>query len=78
MQIIETVDGRLVSGFAESENETAVTIRSINEKIVIPQNEIKTRTVSGVSIMPEGLLTVLSTDEIRELVAYLASPTQVK
>lgn len=78
MQIIETVDGRLVSGFAESENETAVTIRSINEKIVIPQNEIKTRTVSGVSIMPEGLLTVLSTDEIRELMAYLASPTQVK
>ena len=78
MQIIETVDGRLVSGFAESENETAVMIRSINEKIVIPQNEIKTRTVSGVSIMPEGLLTVLSTDEIRELMAYLASPTQVK
>ncbi len=77
MQVIETTEGRVVSGFAESENETAVTIRSINEKIVIPLNEIKTRQISGVSLMPEGLLTILSTDEIRELVAYLASPVQV-
>ena len=77
MQIIETKDGRTMSGFVESENETAVTLRSINEKIVVPKDEIATRTVSGVSLMPEGLLTVLTTDQIRELVAYLASPVQV-
>ncbi|NNE92653.1 MAG: c-type cytochrome, partial [Verrucomicrobiales bacterium] len=77
MQIIETKDGRVVSGFAESENETAVTLRSINERVVIPLNEIETRTVSGVSLMPEGLLKMFSTAEVRELVAYLASPRAV-
>ena len=77
MQVIDTKDGRVASGFVESENETAVTLRSINEKVVIPLNEIETRTVSGVSLMPEGLLTTFSTAEVRELVAYLASPVQV-
>jgi putative heme-binding domain-containing protein len=77
MQVIETTNGRIVSGFAESESDTVLVIRSINERVVIPMNEIAKRTVSEDSIMPEGLLGALSTRQKCELIAYLSSPHQV-
>lgn len=77
MQLIETTNGRIVSGFAESESESVLVIRSINERVVIPKGEIAKRTVSEDSIMPEGLLGALSTRQKRELIAYLSSPHQV-
>jgi hypothetical protein len=52
-------------------------VRAINEKVVVPTNEIRRRTVSPVSMMPEGLLQGLSPRETQELIAYLASPAQV-
>jgi putative membrane-bound dehydrogenase-like protein len=77
LQILETTDGRVVSGFVISETPGAVTVRAINEKVVVPTNEIRRRTVSPVSMMPEGLLQGLSPRETQELIAYLASPAQV-
>ena len=77
MQIITTTGDRVVSGFSESESEAAVVIRSINERIVIPRNEIKSRSYSEMSMMPEGLLNALTTMQLRELFAYLSSPRKV-
>lgn len=77
MQVIEMTNGRMVSGFAESESESVLVIRSINERVVIPRGEIAKRTVSEDSIMPEGLLEALSTRQKRDLIAYLSSPHQV-
>jgi hypothetical protein len=44
---------------------------------VIPAAEIEERQTSPNSIMPDGLLKQLNFQEIRDLIAYLASPTQV-
>lgn len=77
LQFIETTTGRTASGFVIAENETAVTVRTLNEKLVVPTSEIKQRTLSPVSMMPEGLLQGLSPKELQELIAYLASPGQV-
>ena len=77
MQIIETVEGRVISGLVVAETETALTLQTVNEKLVVPLNEILSRASSSVSLMPDGLLQPLSNGQIRNLVAYLRSPRQV-
>ena len=77
MQIVVTTSGRIITGQNVSENERVVTIQTVNERLVVPVDEIKDRSVLPVSMMPEGLLQKLSTDQVRDLVAYLASPKQV-
>ena len=72
LTIVETKDGRTLTGFVAGESETSVTLQSLNEKIAIPAGEIKSRKASPVSMMPEGLLLTLKESEIRDLVAYLS------
>jgi putative heme-binding domain-containing protein len=73
MQVIETTDGRVVTGLVESESQRAVTLLTVNERIVVPTEEIEQRSESQVSMMPDGLLQSLTPDEIRNLFAYLQS-----
>lgn len=77
MEIVQTRSGRVITGLIESENDQALTVLTVNERIVIPQSEIEERQTSSVSMMPEGLLQPLSTDEVRDLLAYLASAQQI-
>lgn len=72
LTIVETKDGRTLTGFVAGESESSITVQSLNEKIAIPVGEIKSRKVSPVSMMPEGLLLTLTESEIRDLVAYLS------
>jgi putative membrane-bound dehydrogenase-like protein len=75
--IFYTKDGRVISGIVKQETEQVVTVQTQNESIPLPKNEIEQRTKSKLSMMPEGLLDKLSHEEVRDLIAYLASPTQV-
>ncbi|HAN98452.1 MAG TPA: hypothetical protein DCQ98_13910 [Planctomycetaceae bacterium] len=77
MTLIETDDGRLVSGLVKLETDSAVTVRTLNDTVVIAKEEIVARELSELSMMPEGLLDPLSEQEICDLIKYLASPRQV-
>jgi putative heme-binding domain-containing protein len=77
MQVIETTGGRVITGLVVSGSKTAVTIQTVNEKVVVPVEEIETRSVSKVSMMPDGMLQNLSAEELRNLIAYLVGTTQV-
>lgn len=77
MEVITTVDGRVITGLIETETSTSVTVQTVNERIVVPSPEILSRSRSSLSIMPDGLLTPLTFAELRDLIAYLASPKQV-
>ncbi|MGE3780972.1 MAG: c-type cytochrome, partial [Pirellulaceae bacterium] len=77
MQVIVTATGRVVTGLVVDEAPQSVTVQTINERVVIPVDEIEMREIAGVSMMPEGLLQSLDTDQVRDLVAYLASARQV-
>ncbi|MBX9581805.1 MAG: c-type cytochrome [Gemmataceae bacterium] len=70
-------DGRVVAGVVLRETPDGVTVRTTNEVLVIPAGDIETRKPTGQSLMPEGLFDSLKPDEVRDLVAYLASPKQV-
>ena len=60
MQVIETTEGRVVTGLVVAESDNAITIQTANEKIVIPTAEVERRVLTGISMMPEGLLQQLT------------------
>lgn len=70
-------DGRVVTGIVKEENDHVVKVQTQNEVLALAKPELEERTRSPLSMMPEGLLASLSPEEVRDLVAYLASPTQV-
>jgi putative membrane-bound dehydrogenase-like protein len=75
--VLETKDGRVLTGIIRQENDRALTFQTQNEKVTVPKREIQSRTPSSVSMMPEGMLDKLTNDEVRDLIAYLGSPEQV-
>lgn len=77
MELIQTDSGRVITGMVVDETDLAVTIQTANEKVVLPKSEIEERALSKVSMMPDGLLQTLTNDQMRDLMGYLASPSQV-
>ncbi|MBW3538933.1 MAG: c-type cytochrome [Planctomycetes bacterium] len=77
MTVVATVDGRVMSGLVVEENDSAVVIQTVNDRVVVPVEDIDERSKSAASIMPEGQLKQMTPAQVRDLVAYLGSPSQV-
>ena len=77
MTLLQTNDGRVISGLIVKETDSALTLKTINDVVVVPKDEIEQRKLSDLSLMPNGLLDQMTPDEVRDLVGYLASPGQV-
>lgn len=73
MTTLETRNGDLLSGLILGENTTAVTLRTTAEQVVVPKADIRQRSTSERSLMPEGLLESLNDREQIELLKYLTS-----
>lgn len=72
--IIETTDGRNLSGFLAERYDDAVVLRGLDgETTLIKKNEIGKTRSAGASLMPEGLLDGFEEQQIRDLFAYLRS-----
>jgi len=74
--VVETKDGRSLSG--RLVEETASMIKLINlgpTEYVISKDDIKSRTVSELSLMPEGL-EGLPDEDFRNLIWYILAPPQ--
>ncbi|MBV8879157.1 MAG: DUF1080 domain-containing protein, partial [Planctomycetaceae bacterium] len=74
---IRTKSERIVTGLIKSEDNNAITLQTENDVLIIPKGEIDARKLSEISMMPEGLLSNMTMDEARHLIAYLQSLTQV-
>ncbi len=74
---ITTIDGRLIAGIIAEQNARSVTIQTVNERVVLPREDIEETQIAPISMMPEGQLDMLTKDQIRDLVAYLATSSQV-
>jgi len=75
--IVETKDDRIITGVMKEQNDRAVTVATQTETLTIPRNEIQTLLESQLSMMPEGLLTQLSDQDVRDLLFYLRQAGQV-
>ncbi len=73
---VRTEDDQIIVGILEREDDSALTLKTTGGSVVIPKNEIETRRLSDNSMMPQGLIDHLKEDELRDFVAYMASPSQ--
>jgi putative membrane-bound dehydrogenase-like protein len=74
---VQLKDGRVLAGFVNQQSAQVVTVKMLSETVAVPRADIASLTQSEVSMMPEGLLTPLSDDEVRALIAYLRNDEQV-
>ena len=77
MTTLTLQDGRTLSGVIAASTDRSLTLRQLTEETVIDRQEIANRADAAASIMPEGLLSTLTTDQVRDLIAYLMHPQQV-
>lgn len=77
MTVVLTDDGRSISGILKNETDTAITLQTPTDVVTLPKAEIDERQLSPLSLMPDGQLKEMKPEDIRDLVAYLASPVQV-
>lgn len=76
MTLVMTEDGRAINGIVTFEDDNSLTMQTATESLVVPKTEIESRDVLSTSMMPDGLLTSLDDDDVRDLIAYLAATAQ--
>lgn len=70
--LILTVDGRTLNGFIVDKDDNVVVVKGADgQSVIIPQDEIEAMRAVPQSIMPEGLLSKMDDQQIRDLFAYL-------
>jgi putative membrane-bound dehydrogenase-like protein len=74
---LELKNGRVITGIVRGETAAALTVVTANETLTVPLGDIDERKPSDVSMMPDDLLKPLRDDEVRALIGYLQSPSQV-
>lgn len=70
---LELKQGDVISGLVVGETASALTVRTIADRIVIPKDKIAERVQSDLSLMPEGLLESLKDREQIELLKFLTA-----
>jgi putative membrane-bound dehydrogenase-like protein len=77
MTVLTLTNGRVLSGLIKEENDKTLTLQTQNEVVRMDKSDIEERQRSQQSMMPDGLLTPLSSAEVRDLIAYVSGPGQV-
>lgn len=75
--ILTLKDGRVLFGMVTANNDRTITFRTITETVAIERADIAKNEVQNISMMPEGLLTAYSPEQVKDLFAYLMSHNQV-
>ncbi len=70
---VATRDGRLVSGILREQTPNALVIQTPSERVTLPRDDVEAIKGSSTSMMPEGQLEALTSQEVRDLFAYLAA-----
>ncbi len=76
--IFMTEDGQVITGILRSETDKAVTVQTAEALVVVPTAEIAERKTSELSMMPDNQLQQFSEHEVRSLISYLRSKSQVE
>lgn len=77
LHIVTLRDGRTLSGMIRDKTANTAKIQLATSAETVANAEISKDEVVPASMMPPGLLATLQRDQVRDLVAYLRSPSQV-
>jgi putative heme-binding domain-containing protein len=75
--LIETRDGRVISGIVKGQEGGSLLVQTANEVVRVTFTDIESREQAENSMMPEGLIAQLEEQQFRDLVYYLSRPGQV-
>ncbi len=77
VETFELTDGKFVSGSPVRETAAAVLVRTAenpDKPVVVPKAQIANRTLSTISLMPEGLFDDLASKQIADVLAFVMAP----
>ena len=90
LTVVLMEDGRVLSGILIDNDERTLTLRTTNERMILSRDEVdeNERMIlsrdevdeildSQLSLMPDRQLDVMRPEQVRDLIAYLMSPSQV-
>jgi putative heme-binding domain-containing protein len=74
-----TIDGRVINGVLEEEDSTRIVLKTAEQpRVVIAKEDIEQRRLSEKSIMPEGQLDQMETQDVVNLIKYLRTTEQME
>lgn len=73
LQVLTKKDGGVLSGVIEQETDSAITVRTVTDAVVISKADLKERQKLPASLMPPGLLEALPERKAVELLKFLLS-----
>jgi putative membrane-bound dehydrogenase-like protein len=77
MSLVRTADGQVLTGILLERSANRLVLQTATAKVVLSADDVDAVKDSPLSIMPEGLAEAMTKEELRDLITYLASPTQV-
>jgi len=79
MVLVETVDGRVLTGVVAEEDANRVVLKTVEQpQVVIAKADIESRRISPKSMMPDGQLEQMKPQELFDLIKYLRTTEQVE
>ena len=79
MVLIQTFDGRILSGVIAEENAQRVVLKTVQQpSVIVLKSDIEDRRVSSKSMMPDGQLEQMKPQDVINLVKYLQTIEQVE
>ncbi|MDP3069514.1 MAG: c-type cytochrome [Opitutaceae bacterium] len=77
MHVVHLRDGRILNGLITTASDRTFTLKSADQETIIERASLTKHEQLPISMMPEGLLSALAEHQVRDLIAYLMSATQV-
>jgi putative heme-binding domain-containing protein len=77
MQVITLNDGRLITGIVQEKTARSVVVQTATQRLVLAAEDIDQMKPSRMSMMPERQFDKMTPEEIRDLLGYLATHSQV-
>jgi putative heme-binding domain-containing protein len=73
LTVVATKDGRVLSGLVREQTAAAIVLQTANDRLTLSRDDVEEVKESLNSMMPEGLFDKLESDELRDLIGYLAT-----
>lgn len=71
MEILTLSDGRILTGVVKTQSPKTLVLQTMAGRETLDRSLIRSRETTEASLMPDGLLTGLGDDQVRDLIAYL-------
>ncbi len=73
MSVVRTTDDRVITGIVVERTAARIVLQTATDRLTLSPDDVESVKESLLSIMPEGQLDVLTREQVRDLIAFIAS-----